>query len=479
MASVRKSLVISFADKYSVMMIQFVSTLILARLLTPEEIGIFSLGAVIIGFAQMLRDFGVSTYLVQERDLTRSRIRTAFGVTLVIAWLAALSLLSVSSLIADFYDEPNVETVISILCISLFFIPFNSTVLGLLRRNMQFHILMLINLSSTVVHAVVATLLAFIGLGFESLAWASVASAATTLIIGIIKRPEDAQFIPSFSEFRRIFTFGSLSSGATLISETGEASADLSIGKNISFDALGIYSRATGVVNLFKYAVTAAIQPIILPAFAKNARNNEPIKTPYLQGITYYTALAWPFYSFVGLLPLEIIDVLYGAQWTEAAPIVTILCYALVLQALVVFASPALIAAGKIDVVIKIQLLIQPPRILLTIAASFQGLIYIAAVQIIYYIVCFFIFNFHIRNSFSITNKEIILASTKSAAVTLISIFPTAIVYNILQHYSSFSKLGLCSLTWAVSFILALFITKHPALYEVLTLKKQLTKITG
>ncbi|MCW8890541.1 MAG: oligosaccharide flippase family protein, partial [Sedimenticola sp.] len=105
------------------MVIQIISTLILARILTPEEIGIYSLGAVVIGFAQMIRDFGVSNYLIQEKELTQDRIRTAFGVTVIIAWTAAALLLLFSDTFAAFYDQPGVSSVISIMSISLFFIP--------------------------------------------------------------------------------------------------------------------------------------------------------------------------------------------------------------------------------------------------------------------------------------------------------------------------------------------------------------------
>ena len=89
MASIRKALSLSFASKYSSLAIHTVAIMVLARLLTPAEIGVYSVGAAVVALAHVLRDFGVGNYLIQEKELTQDRIRTAFGVALVIAWVMA------------------------------------------------------------------------------------------------------------------------------------------------------------------------------------------------------------------------------------------------------------------------------------------------------------------------------------------------------------------------------------------------------
>ncbi|MEE8332516.1 MAG: oligosaccharide flippase family protein, partial [Alphaproteobacteria bacterium] len=111
MASIRRSLALSFAQKYATMAINIATVMILARLLTPAEIGIFSVGIAMVGLAHTLRDFGVGNYLIQEKELTPDRVRTAFGVTLVIAWIMAGVLIALSGPMAGFYSEPGVRQV--------------------------------------------------------------------------------------------------------------------------------------------------------------------------------------------------------------------------------------------------------------------------------------------------------------------------------------------------------------------------------
>ena len=83
MASVKRALAWSFTTQYSQMILGFITSVILARLLTPAEIGVFSVAMVVVGFASLLRDFGVSEYLVQEKDLTDTKIQTAYTFNII------------------------------------------------------------------------------------------------------------------------------------------------------------------------------------------------------------------------------------------------------------------------------------------------------------------------------------------------------------------------------------------------------------
>ena len=76
----RKSLAFSFLDRYATLVIGIVSSMVIARLLTPEEIGIYSVAMVLLGFVATVRDLGVGQYLVQEKDLTIDRIRAVWAV---------------------------------------------------------------------------------------------------------------------------------------------------------------------------------------------------------------------------------------------------------------------------------------------------------------------------------------------------------------------------------------------------------------
>jgi len=89
MNATRHSFFFSFAEKYTVLLLGIVATMILSRLLTPAEVGVYSLGAVLVAMAQVVRDFGVGQYLIQEKVLTTEKLRAALTTSLVVAWLLA------------------------------------------------------------------------------------------------------------------------------------------------------------------------------------------------------------------------------------------------------------------------------------------------------------------------------------------------------------------------------------------------------
>ena len=100
--NIRSALAYSFGTRYAATAVQFLSTLILARLLSPSEIGIYSVGASVIMIAHTLRDFGTSSYVIQEPELTPSRLRTAFTLTVGVAWCLAMAIYLAAAPLGDF-----------------------------------------------------------------------------------------------------------------------------------------------------------------------------------------------------------------------------------------------------------------------------------------------------------------------------------------------------------------------------------------
>src|SRR6266481_6570824 len=101
----------SFLDQYSSLIIGVASNLVLARILTPYDIGVYSIAAAPVGLAGTLRDFGIASYLISERDLTTERQRSALGVALVITWSIGAVMAALSGWVADIYDNAGVRQV--------------------------------------------------------------------------------------------------------------------------------------------------------------------------------------------------------------------------------------------------------------------------------------------------------------------------------------------------------------------------------
>ncbi len=346
MSGTRQAIALSSAGKYVGLLIQLVSTVVIARLLTPEEIGIYSVGAAVVAVAHILRDFGISSYLIQERELTRDRIGTAFTITLLIGWgLGALVLLG-APLAAGFYEEPGLRGVLAVIAFNFFIIPFGSVSMALLRREMQFGSLFWIGTASTFVQAGVGMSLAWLGFGFMSLAWSGLAGVVATVVGSFIALPRGFLSRPTLSERGRVFAFGSRVGVANIAHEVGHVAPDLILGKILGFSAVGLFNRALGFVQLFERLVTDALRPVLLPHFSRAHREGADLGEAYVCALHYMLGIAWPFVALLALLAAPLIRILYGDQWDAAVPVAHVLCLAVAVRAAGVLTGSVLVAHG-------------------------------------------------------------------------------------------------------------------------------------
>lgn len=446
MKSVRKSLFLSFAENYTTLAIGIVGTLVIARLLTPAEIGIFSVGAVLVGIAHVVRDFGVGQYLIQEKELTSGKIRAAFALTLTIAWSMAIVLFLISTPVAKYYGTPGVRWVVVVLAANFILIPFGSITMSFLRRNMDFATLYKINTTSNVANSITAVTLAYLGFSYMSLAWAATAGNVATFAMTAFYRPKQVPWLPSFKEIRSVLAFGSYASGTSVLGEIGLAAPDMIIGKVINMDSVAIFGKATGLLLLFDRLIANTLHAVSLPFFSAQVRADEDLKASYLKSISYTTVLAWPFFTFLGVMAFPIIRILYGSQWDAAVPLVRILVISAAIQSIFFLAGQLYVALGQVKVQTQLQFIIQAIKVGSIVLAAPFGLKAIGVALILSTLLASVSNFFYLRRLIALRFREILGATRKSLEVTLL----TAVIPMIL-----FFSLGNASGSLWVSLIIA------------------------
>ncbi|MET0322606.1 MAG: lipopolysaccharide biosynthesis protein [Duganella sp.] len=377
-ASTRRSLAASFAEKYALLLLNTGGTMVLARLLTPAEVGLYAVGAVVAGLAQVLRDFGVGAWVVQEKQLTADKLRAALGVSLLVGWSLAAIVYGAAWPVAAFYGEPQLQPVLQLLAINFVLLPFSALAMPCLRRALRFGAILFINLSQTCVQLGCAIWLAWRGFGHLSLVWAAVAGTATVVLATLACRPRHLPWLPGWRGTARVWRFGAVATGGTVIDEAGVAAPDLIVGKLIGVAGVGLFGKAVGVVNVFNQLVTAAISPVIFPLFSAQARHGADLRQAYLATVSYMAALAWPFFGAVALLAPAIVRGLYGPQWAAAAPLVRTLCLASAVYSLFSMARYLFVAMGEVGGQARLDATAVPVRIAALLLAAPFGLAWVA-----------------------------------------------------------------------------------------------------
>lgn len=347
MASLRSSVFLSFIDKYCSLAINIISIIILSRILTPAETGLYSVGAGLVNIAQTLRDFGVPNYILQERELTRARLATALGISLVTGCTIGGGFFLASGAIADWFNEPQLKSIILILSLNFVAVAFASVGMAKLRRALDFRVMLRLGIATTLVHSVTSVTLAALGFGAIGLAWASFAGVLAMVVGTYISFPNDLFLIPTLREWRRVINFGIPAIGGNMLDQIGQRAADVIIGRILGFELAGLYSRGNGLITLFWKALMEAVMPVATSALAKLYRERQDVRAPFLQYIDYTTALAWPLLTIIGFLAFPIIELALGRQWVAAVPVAQFLCVAAGFSVLGVFGTTVLMTTGN------------------------------------------------------------------------------------------------------------------------------------
>jgi O-antigen/teichoic acid export membrane protein len=167
---------------------------------------------------------------------------------------------------------------------------------------------------------------------------------------------------PRLRKWRAVLGFGGPVTLANIVTSISIDISDLVLGKVLNFTQVAIASRAQGLMNLFHRDIMGTIRTVAYPAFSRAHREGAQLEQQYMASLTAVTAVAWPFYGFIALFPLEVLRVMFGPQWDMSAPLVPLFCLAGAFGALNSLIPTLMLAAGHARLVSTADLIIQPVK---------------------------------------------------------------------------------------------------------------------
>lgn len=467
--TLRRSLVFSFAERYTSFVFSLAAIVIVSRLLTPKEIGIFSVAVGLTTLANTLRTFGVSNYLVQVKHLTEDIVRTSFTINLVIAWALAAVLFAVSWQVGSFFDDAGVGRVMRVQSASFILVPFGITAMALLKRDMAFGTLYKINASSNIVNSGVTVGLAFAGFGYMSMAWASLASMLVMVLGCAVWGYEYRVRGVGLSGWREILSFGAKMTASDIALDLGQQSANIVVGKMLGLAAAGFYSRGYGPVNMFRDKVVAAVKAVAFPAFAAEHRETAMAPQLFLRAVVYLTGISWPFFAFAALMAFPMIRIMFGVQWDAAVPLMRWLCVAAIVGSLTYQCNSFFVAVGRVGAATVVEIQYQLAGLALAIMAAFFSVEAVAASQVLVYVIAAGLYYRKMRDFDALALGKCARRLLPSAAVTISTIVvPAAVlVWPGLLREHLISAFAVAVLGAAGGWIVGVFAVKHPLLGEL------------
>lgn len=343
----------------------FVISVILARLLSPKDFGVVAIVLVFVAILSVFVDSGFTTALIQKKDLDEKLdCSSVFFLNLAIATLVFIILFAGAPFIADWYKNQDLTKCIRILALSPVISAFSIVQGTLIIRRMQFNLNCRISWISIIVSGVIGIGMAFRGYGV----WALIAQQLSKNIVVVILQWLWGKWTPSLvidvQRIKTLFSFGSKMFFSGMLDIIYYNIYPILIGKLYQLDTLSYYNRGHHIPHVGMSIINSTIGNVLLPAFSTIQNDKGKKRILMEKGIKNIMFLVVPTMTFLFVTARPVTMTLYGLKWLSSVPYLQIFSLVFVLWPLHTINLQLLTACGKsgfflfLEVVKKCQLII-------------------------------------------------------------------------------------------------------------------------
>jgi len=305
--------------------IGLISTVLLARLLMPQDFGLVAMAMAIVALLEALTTLGVESSLISHREPTKAHYDTAWTINFAVGTVTAAVLLLLAAPAAQFYDEPRILPVVCV--VATFPLLAGLTNIGVVdfRRNLQFQRDFMIGALNKVVAFAATVPLAFLLRNY----WALLAGMLVGRIAGLVQSYVMHPYRPRFSiaHLREQIQFSQWMLLGGLLVFLRTRLADFVLGKQLGAGALGLFNMGREIGTLPTSEIVAPINRAIFPGYAKIADDRVRLADGFFRVLGIIALVAIPAGAGLGVLSDLFVSVVLGARWLESAPIVTIISF--------------------------------------------------------------------------------------------------------------------------------------------------------
>lgn len=373
----------SLLQRVGTMIISFVTNMVLARLLTPNDFGSIGLILTFVSIADLFVDAGLGQSLIQKQNVDKNDISTVFTTNLLLS-IAFFTLLFIIAPWVELYmDTPKLALYLRIEAVTIILRSLYVVHNAMLNKQLNFKALATVSICGSLISSVGAIIMAVCGLGIWSLIGKNIIMHLTFCVLYRCIARFDASIYINKKSFKQLFAFGWFVSLSSLVDVAYTNLASFIIGKRYTVEQLGYYTQAHNLKQIPVYSLSMVISQVLFPMFAKEQDNRDKIKA-YARKITVIaTALIFPLMLCLVVVAEPLMVLLYSTKWLPSVPYFRILCIAGLVNMLIHINRSILMALGQSKSLFKVQILAICIGIVLMICAlRFDALVFIASIAL-------------------------------------------------------------------------------------------------
>jgi PST family polysaccharide transporter len=308
------------------------STIILARLLTPQDYGLIGMVAVVTGFISLFKDLGLSSATVQRAEINHEQISLLFWLNVAASLFIMLLTAAIAPLVARFYGEPRLAAITVVIALGFIFGGLTVQHQALLQRQMRFATLALIDILALAAGPITAILMALRGFGYWSLVGGQLATGVVTAVgvwLACGWRPSRPR---KGAGVRSMLAFGGNLTGFGVINYFARNLDNMLIGRVWGAQQLGLYAKAYQLLLLPIDQINSPVTAVAVPTLSRLADEPERYRQAYVRMLEKVCLLTMPGVAFMLVTSDWCVRLLLGAQWADSARIFTLLGIAGLIQ---------------------------------------------------------------------------------------------------------------------------------------------------
>lgn len=412
---------------------QFVGTIVIARILSPYEFGLFGLAVIVISFARLFSDFGFFEAILHEEDLNNEKTMTFFWMSLSIGFILMFICALLSPLFALFFEEDSMKRVVQMLSLVFLFTP-SGIFIALLRRDLLFKKAAIVEIIAVFGEKGSTIIFAYKGWGVYSIVYGTILGAFLRLLVAVVfsRKLFVLKAVFDTDTVRKYLSFGMYRFGSKTMHYLSTNIEKILIGRLLGVEALGYYNITYSLVIKPVGQLHPMIHKVTIPLLCKCRETIDQLKNTFYKVNRHYFFLVFPILFGISSVADPFAKVIYGEKWLAIIPLIQILAISEVFKSVWYSTTILQVPTGMMSVGFKwsvIQLIVKTTFV--SIAAYF-GLIPLAwSVFTAQLIFMFLSYNFMIKKMIGPNLKEYAKTILKPLLLSLMMYITVVSVINV------------------------------------------------
>lgn len=458
MSRTSKGIIWSFVERFSSQGIGFIVSIIIARLVAPEEYGLLALITVFMALAQVFIDSGFGNALIQRQNRTEEDYNTVFIFNMVVALVLYLGFFFAAPFIADFYDEPRLILLTRFISLNLIISSLCIVQRTRLNISLDFKTQAKATVAATILSGVTGIVLAY--QGFE--VWALVVQQILFQIVNAVVLMYYSRWLPklqfSWVSFRSMFSFGSKLLINNLITSIYINIANLFIGKYYSSASLAFYNRGFTLSQLPSTNIEAVLQRIIYPLTCEVQNDRDSLVQTYYKYLHFSHFIILPLLTLLCVLSGPLVCVLLTDMWLPAAEYLSLFSINFMFYAWTDQSGSVMNAVGRSDLNLRGTFIKRPIAFILLFIALGISVRAICIATILSSIVELIV-NMYFTNK--VVNITFFQQFKSQIDILLINAITGVVIYTVSMFFDlAILKLIVGFVVGVLSYVLLIFIFK-------------------